>query len=101
MVRESWDELDDNPDADESMDVGRGSDAMDISELTGPTSTSSPLRKGNLLPDWTRSPLRPGAPNVLRAVRPIAPLPGFTGDGGDRGETMTPDGSPRMESIPV
>lgn len=97
VVRESWDELDDDADADQSMDFPRGTDTMDISELTGPTSTSSPLRKGNLLPDWTRSPLRPGAPDVPRAVRPIAPLPRLVGeDLGGPGTT-----APGKESIPV
>ncbi|KAJ3522741.1 hypothetical protein NMY22_g11755 [Coprinellus aureogranulatus] len=92
VIRENWDELEDNPEADESMDVARGSDAMDISELTGPnTTTSSPLRKGNLLPDWTRSPLRPGAPNVPRAVRPLAPLVGLMGDEPGRGEGTAMD----------
>jgi hypothetical protein len=107
VIRENWDELEDNPDAgDESMEmnVPRGSDAMDISELTGPAG-SSPLRKGNLLPDWTRSPMRSGAPHVPRAVQALAPLPRILGfDGEDRDEheeTTTPDGSPTTEAIPV
>ncbi|RXW16334.1 hypothetical protein EST38_g9525 [Candolleomyces aberdarensis] len=66
VIRENWDETEgpggtgeDENEAAESSDA-----AMDT--------TSSPSRKA-VLPDWTRSPLRPGAPPARAAAATAAP----------------------------
>ncbi|KAF6757164.1 actin-domain-containing protein [Ephemerocybe angulata] len=59
VIRENWDEL--GEEGDESN--VHADDAMDISELT----TTATPKKSNILPDWTRSPLRPGAPSAIAA----------------------------------
>ncbi|KAJ2921941.1 hypothetical protein H1R20_g15153, partial [Candolleomyces eurysporus] len=55
VIRENWDETE-GP-------GGTGEDENEASDAAAMDVTSSPSRKA-VLPDWTRSPLRPGAPSA-------------------------------------